>query len=408
MNATDDSFGGFFYSTAPSGNESVISVAANKAMIDSAPFTSIGYVKFADRVLKITIIPSDAYINLYNTYIKWVALVLCLCFMMVLLVVCVFIYFLRKLMVARKGRLNAELQIDLLRTNQSSLRSLLERIATQEQKQRSTINAFPDYVCVVSDSGKLLQTNAAFDADFPFSQMELERGVYTFAIFTELASDFYRTAGENEIVTQAARRFGDYMDVKVRVRSLGHDSNKDSSSLSNEFKSKTGPTSNLSSSSVQVIEEEAYLIIAKNITEKKEDSIVDERARHARSELEKKFRDPKFRSELRAFCEREKNVENVLFLEAVREYKKTPFAERVNMKDSIFEKFIKRGAMLQLNLANDVIVEETIKISKCIADVDVFKTVEECVFKTLEDVYPRFQMERKSSTASTASLSSSE
>jgi hypothetical protein len=53
---------------------------------------------------------------------------------------------------------------------------------------------------------------------------------------------------------------------------------------------------------------------------------------------------------------------------------------------------------MQLNLANDVIVEETIKISKSIADVDVFKRVEDCVMKTLTgDVYPRFITNRKGS-----------
>jgi hypothetical protein len=254
---------------------------------------------------------------------------------------------------------------------------------------RATINALPDYVCVITQAGKIVQTNSAFDMDFPFSQQDLEKGVYTWSVFTELSSDFFRTVDESqEIVTQAARRFGDYVDVQLRIRSLHLNDDKDSSSFSNDIKGSTLKNT----STVQQQEEEAFVIIAKNLSAKTSThSETPNEERTTRNNFEKKFKDAQFRKAMLEFCEQEKNAENVLFLEAVREYKKASFGLRMDMKQRIFDQFIKRESPMQLNLANDIVLEETIKISKAIADVDVFKSVEDCVTKIMVgDVYPRF------------------
>jgi PAS domain-containing protein len=385
----------FFYSTASTTNAGMTS-QQNADMIAAASYTEQTSVIFADRLFKITLIPGSEYHVQFDSSTRWIALSLSLCFMVILLVGCVVLYFTRKLVEARQKRQEASVQIDLLKTNQTALRTLLERIATQESKTRAVINALSDFICVTSVAGKILQTNAAFDSEFPFSQQELEKGVYLWDIFTELASDFFRMGDDTqEIVTQASRRFGGQLDVSVRVRNLQE--NAESSTQSNEHKNSfSGVTG---STQVQRPDlEEAFVIIAKDIEHKSTQVELNTEEIQKRHEFERKFREKLFRDELKIFCEKSKTVENILFLEKVREYRKATFGDRMNLKQHIFDQFIKHDAPVQLNLANNVIVEETIKINKSMADVNVFKTVEDCVIKTLaNDVYPRFlQAERKS------------
>jgi PAS domain S-box-containing protein len=164
---------------------------------------------------------------------KYVALAVCLIIMLLLLVGCIILYFVRKLLIAKKKRGQASIQIDLLKTNQTALRNLLDRIATQEEKTRSVINALPDIICVISPTGKIMQTNTAFDEEFPFSQKELEKGVYTWDIFTELSSDFFRVTDDvTDIDTMAQKRFGEMISVTLRVRDL-RSKNAETSSQSN-------------------------------------------------------------------------------------------------------------------------------------------------------------------------------
>jgi PAS domain S-box-containing protein len=363
----------------------------NEVLIANAEYTFSTLTTFADRTLQLTIIPNDAYKQKYNGTTKVIAISISLVLMVILLIGCVFLYFARKLLIAKRKRAEAHVQIDLLKTNQSALRTLLDRIASQESKTRAVINSLPDAVCVISPTGKILQTNSAFDNEFPFSQQEMEKGVYTWDVFTELSSDFFRVFDESkEIETQAARRFGDMIEVLIRVRDLRGRSGESSTSQSNDVK-----PSGMTSLQLQELEE-AYVIIAKNISIKHIQHETNTQERVQRHDFERKFRDKEFREELRNYCEKNKNVENILFLEQVKEYKKAQFGTRVDMKMAIFERFIKPDAPMQLNLANEVVLEESIKINKSMGDVDVFRNVEENVLKTLaNDIYPRYLMDQR-------------
>jgi PAS domain-containing protein len=387
-NSTSDPF---VYSTA-STSAAGISSKQNAEMISSAPFVSSANLTFGDRILSVTLIPQNDYIEQYSTSQRYIALVLSLALMVVLLIGVVILYFTRKLLIARQKRRATSVQIDLLKTNQTALRVLLDRIANQESKTRAVINSLPDLICVITATGKILQTNQAFDHEFPFNQQEMEKGVYTWDIFTELSSDFFRVPNEQGINTTAARRFGGTIDVCLNVRSLGDFGG--SSTHSNDQVKQSG--------SVALPDlQEAYVLIAKVISHKFITAETHEENLQ-RHEFERKYRDKKFRDELKRYCEKNKTVENVLFLERVKEYKKAAFNVRVDMKKQIFEQFVQADAPMQLNLANQVIVEETIKIGKSMGDVDVFKNVEECVIKILaNDIYPRFQLdERKASVIS--------
>ncbi|KAL0490976.1 regulator of G-protein signaling [Acrasis kona] len=398
LNATDnDPYRGFVYSTAtPPPGQVVISVDASDSLIKKAPFTASGNVAYADRVHKVVIIPTDDYLVTFQSSMKIVALVLSLCFMLLLLVGCVFLYFTKKMNVAHKARVLDNFQINMLKSNQDMLRGLLERIGTQEQKTRSTINAIPDYVCVISRDGKIVQTNTAFDQEFPYTNQEMEKGVYTYSIFPELASDFFKSVGEtDEINTQAARRFGDMIDVQIRVRSLEfiqEESSTTDTPNSGMLQTPSAPFGPIDST-------EAFVVIAKNVSSKRSASVqqIEEKAKI--NEFTKNLRDPQFKEDLRSFCERERSIENVMFLDAVKDYRKANFRDRLELKQQIFNKFIKKDAPNQLNLAGDLVAEHSINIEKSLGDIDAFKKLEGHVFKQLVfDVYPRYLEHKKSST----------
>jgi PAS domain S-box-containing protein len=367
----------FMYSTATASSQE------HTALLASAPYTAETYTLFADRLLKVILIPQGDYQSLFDTSTRWVALVLSLCFMVVLLGGCFFLYFSRKLYDAKQKRKQANEEIDLLKTNQSALRTLLDRIANQESKTRAVINAIPDLVCVTDANGRIVQMNTAFESQFPFTQQEMEKGVYTWDIFTELASDFFKAVDDQEVVTQATKRFGGIVDVSIRVRNLAEANGE--SSQSNEVKN-----SGFSTNSMQRPDlEEAFVIITKDIQQNHIQMNTENREQ--RNQFEQQFRDHDFREEFKQFCKTHKTIENVLFLEKVREYKKASFGDRIELKQNIVKQFINNGAPQQLNLANEIIVEETIKINKSIAEINVFKTIEEHVMNTLVcDIYPRF------------------
>jgi CHASE1-domain containing sensor protein len=222
MNATaDDPYQGFVFSTAPAKNNvTILSYQENAAMIQSAEYNSAGYFTFVDRTLKVVLIPTKDYEAGFDGSTKWIALILSLCFMLMLLIGCIFLYFSRKLVVARQKRVEAGLTISILKADRGGLRSLLERIATQEHKSRCLVNAFPDAMCMVDSTGKIVQTNAAFDHDFPFTQLELEKGVHTWDIFNELASDFYKAEEYMELTTHAVRKNAEPIEVSLRLFSL--------------------------------------------------------------------------------------------------------------------------------------------------------------------------------------------
>jgi hypothetical protein len=125
-------------------------------------------------------------------------------------------------------------------------------------------------------------------------------------------------------------------------------------------------------------QEEAYVIIARNISQKLEVPSEEKVKIHA---FQRKYREKRFRDEIRIVCEKHNMDQNVNFLESVSEYKKARFRDRVTLKQHIFNKYVVQGAVH--GLPSDVVTEETIKIGKAIGEIDVFKTIEEHVFKKL-------------------------
>jgi PAS domain-containing protein len=395
-NATSsDPYNGFIYSTYTNPDGSFPTPQQNLDLINNAPMIMSQNIDFGDRSLNITLIATPEYMNQFISQDRWIGLFVSLALGLILASACVFWIFGRKLYDSRNARKSAGIQIDILKSNQIALRTLLDRIAVQEQKTRSVINSLPDFVCVISSTGKILQTNTAFDNEFPFTQQEMEKGVYTYQVFTELANDFFRISNEHqEFNTIATRRFGDNIEVSVRVRALKDTSDQSSSSITKEEKN-----TKLSSSAIPLPDlDEAYVIIAKNISHRYVTPEIPNEDKIQRNEFERKYRDQKFREEIRKFCEKNKNAENIHFLNQLKEYKKASFGDRVELKQQIFNNFIREGAPMQLNLANEVVVEETIKINKSMGDIDIFKHVEDCVIKILaRDIYPRFVQEQKQS-----------
>jgi CHASE1-domain containing sensor protein len=130
MNSTsDDSFNGFLWS-----NVQTTSYIANQQHIANAQYTRVAYVPMADRTLKLILMPGSGYQDAFDLSLRYIALILSLCFSIILIIGCVVMYFSSKMIQARESRKRAFVQIDLLKTDQCALRGLLDRIASQEAK----------------------------------------------------------------------------------------------------------------------------------------------------------------------------------------------------------------------------------------------------------------------------------
>lgn len=78
-----------------------------------------------------------------------------------------------------------------LKEAQRSLKRVLGRVATQEQKTRMTINFIPDYIIVINSRGEIVQSNKSFDKTFGLTEERMRQEVNVENLFLELKPSFY-------------------------------------------------------------------------------------------------------------------------------------------------------------------------------------------------------------------------
>ena len=110
------------------------------------------------------------------------------------------------------------------------------------------------------------------------------------------------------------------------------------------------------------------------------------------AEFDKEFKNEAFRREIYEHCKKERNEENVEFLELVLQYRSAALEDRVEMQKKIYEKFIATGGKKQLNISTDLSNGVAAKMEKFLGDEDVFETVETFVKTMLmQDSYARLK-----------------
>jgi PAS domain-containing protein len=363
-------------------NGTIMTAQQNNDTLENAAYTTEDTFYFVDRNYKIVLYPSQQFENKHAPYnLKWFALGgswLSTAFLLGLVSILQL-----SLRVAHAKKLQREATLQKLvqvKENQKSLRSLLNKIATQEWTTRATINAIDDIVIVIGNTGKVLQSNTYFDRIFKFTEQEFERGVYVKNLFTKLPEQFYNVSDGTPIDTTIKLRFGNEEPIEITVKSLSSEA-----IMAQDIDSELDDEGEDTKSFVIV----GHLKRKLNANKRKSLAI-------PMLEFDRNFKSEKFRIELLEFSKDSKNEENVLFLMRVLTYKKLNFHQRVELSKSICEMFLLEGAPRQLNLSGETREEELKKINKKVGDIDAFSVIEEIVKKVLlEDVYVNFMEKRK-------------
>ncbi len=221
---------------------SQMTTAQHRAMVKNAPFTTTTTVQVADRTWKIVFIPTQDYLNNFVIIGKLVWLIICIFLAVVFDVI--LIVFVKRLEMAQQQKKLDKKRSDTLQESQMKIQNVMNRISDTERQIRTTINAIPDFIIVISSTGKIITSNTSFDRQFSFSEVEYQKGVNISTIFSDLQEDFYATLGElDEINTIAKSRFLVQIPVQVSVRPL-----------------KTNDESE--------VDEEAFVIVAKNMSDR--------------------------------------------------------------------------------------------------------------------------------------------
>jgi PAS domain-containing protein len=356
-----------------------------KSFYNAARFKYSVSVTVADRVWSLNFVGTSSFVIDYVRPEKWIVL---FCVLSAAIIIgFLIVIFVKRLQYTQHVRRLSSMKVNLLQENESRLKQLLNKIAVQERKMRSTVDAIPEFMIVITKEGQIVRTNASFDQKFRFSDTEIEKGVNLSTVFPNLDQKFWTTMKPSDVVdTEAKARFGTLIPVQVSVRSLT---------------AETGVLDNNEDDG------ESFIILAKNMTDK--DLLMDDVRKHETEVMnmieyvrfDAQFLVESFRRQLLQFCRNEKSDENILFLEALLQYKKKNVSDRVEMQRVIYEKYIKASAPKQLNINQELAATVGMKLIKSVGDIDLFKDVEQAVkVLVVTDAYPRFLKEQEETSMS--------
>jgi PAS domain-containing protein len=212
------------------------------------------YIPVADRLWKATFIATPKYISRYQNAQKWVGLSISLVIMFVLIIAVVFLFFYRKLVLSKKSKERTEEKVTSLQTNQKKLRGLLRKLASQDIRNKATIDIMPDFLAVTTATGKIVHTNAAFDSTFEFSAEKWSNGVFIGDILPKLGYNFYTKIGVKDAVeTEAETPSSKRIPVTVKVRNITDQQGIDNSAMQETNQQNDIP--------METQEAEAYVIL---------------------------------------------------------------------------------------------------------------------------------------------------
>lgn len=278
-------------------------------IIENAPYKSNRSLIFGQHVWKIWFVPNNEFILDHDKWEKYIGLASSL-----ILAIIVWLAF---IIVVKLFQYNTNIH-KLNRDKVSTLRECLEQISDQEQNMRSMLDAVPDHILVIDSDGRILEFNASFDKAFNMTLRKLREGMYLSSLLIDLSPNFFHDCIIEQMETSMKRTTGGKMPVAVTIRPL-FGTRRDQGD--HELKGAKN-----------------YLVVIRNLTDR--DTLMNQLTKQqedAKNQhlndivwLDSMMEDSEFRNALHSYCEKELNAENVLFLEAVRAYKRQSIEERIS------------------------------------------------------------------------------
>jgi PAS domain S-box-containing protein len=322
---------------------------------------------YADRNWTIHFSANNAFIAEFAMAEKWIALFITL--LLVVVLAFFVVVFAKSIQISTFLRKVTRERLVLVEENQNSLKRLLLRVESEEKKTRSTVNAIPDAIMVLNTMGSILRTNTSFDRIFGVEGKRNSKNGDITDILPDMDPMFFKTANIIDAIDTSARSaLGIMIPVQVTVAPITSDES-----------------------------ESEHLVLIKNMSDR--EKLVQELKRQEESAqammkfvtLDAQMRVESFRKQLIDYCRKEHNAESVYFLQDMLYYRNSDIDTRVKMQYEIFEKYIRNGAPMQLNITTELVKQVQAKLDNAIGNIDLFAPIEAAVKSLfMIDIYPRF------------------
>ncbi|KAG2381296.1 hypothetical protein C9374_006285 [Naegleria lovaniensis] len=264
---------------------------------------------------------------------------------------------------------------------QELLKKLLERISEAEERTSSIMNSIKDIVLTVTAEGVVTHANTAFYDRFGYSAVDVE--------------------GSGKITLD--KLFPQLKDVAKTGDSLGQVISSYDDQMTHPFTGLTKKRKN--------IDFDAYVTKAKqgNSTNGQHMFVFVGRVSSQllgtipksgsllgmEGEFDRLLLNPEEKEKFKLFCRNEKSEENMLFMDAVLEYKSLKHThERMIKQEAIIRTFLKgEESPLAVNVSGAVVKKELTLIEKGVGQLDLFDKLYQTVKNNLaSDTYSRYKM----------------
>lgn len=262
---------------------------------------------------------------------------------------------------------------------QELLKKLLERISEAEERTSSIMNSIKDIVLTVTAEGVVTHANTAFYDRFGYSAVDVEgSGIITLD-----------------------RLFPQLKDIAKSGDSLGQVILSYDDQMTHPFTGLTKKRKN--------IDFEAYITKAKQNSSGQHMFVFVGRISSQllgtipksgsllsmEGEFDRLLLNPEEKEKFKTFCRNEKSEENMLFMDAVLEYKSLKQThERMIKQEAIIRTFLKgEESPLAINVSGTIVKKELTLIEKGVGQLDLFDKLYQTVKNNLAlDTYSRYKM----------------
>jgi PAS domain-containing protein len=240
----------------------------------SSQFTAEGNLSFADRTWSLTLVTTPTYAFAFVDNIKWVALVISLIIAVITEAFVVIAFFYRRMVYSKKLQELSRDKVVALQGSQKKMKAMLRRLTVQETRTRSTIDIITDFICVITENGKIIHTNEVFDSIFQFNEQKWKNGVMIGDVLTKLGNNFFKTIKHKESVDTVAENMqGMQVPVQVFVRSLISNAIEEAPKSGNEAQQLTQTSSRKQAAAQEdplddFEEIEAYVLLMRDLRDK--------------------------------------------------------------------------------------------------------------------------------------------
>ncbi|KAL0479945.1 prtgb [Acrasis kona] len=130
------------------------------------------------RRYELSIYPQPSFVKtLFIDVNKYYGVIISVCIALLLIPLCVFAFFLRRLYNSHQIRQSSKLKIMTMNAAQHKLASIFKRIVVQEERTNSILDSLNSIIIVLDGNGKVIRTNNSFENILMYPQIEVEAGL---------------------------------------------------------------------------------------------------------------------------------------------------------------------------------------------------------------------------------------